>query len=58
MTFDEWWEHLKSQDKKGTIEGLKIKDDIKEICRATWEIARASDGIEVKDLQERNHDKD
>ena len=58
MTFDEWWEHLESQDKKNTLAGLSIKNDIKEICRATWEIARTADGIEVKDLQEGKHDQD
>ena len=56
MTFDEWWEYLESQDKKKTIAGLIIKDDIKELCRATWKIARESEGIEVKDLQEGKHD--
>ena len=58
MTFDEWWEYLESQDKKNTIAGLRIKDDIKELCRATWKIARESEGIEVKDLQEGKHDQD
>ena len=58
MTFDEWWEYLESQDKKKTIAGLRIKDDIKKLCRATWNIARESEGIEVKDLQEGKHDQD
>lgn len=58
MTFDEWWEHLESQDKKNIIAGLSIKNDIKEVCRATWEIARNADGIEVEDLQEGKHDQD
>ena len=56
MTFDEWWKYLESQDKKKIIAGLRIKDDIKEICRATWKIAIESEGIEVKDLQEGKHD--
>ena len=51
MTFDEWWEYLESQDKKNIIAGLRIKDDIKELCRATWKEARELEGIEVKDLQ-------
>ena len=58
MTFDEWWECLESQDKKKTIAGLRIKDDIKELCRAIWNIARESEGIEVKDLQGGKHDQD
>lgn len=52
MTFDEWWEHLESLDKKKALAGLSIKNDIKEICRATWDIARNADGIEVKALLE------
>lgn len=58
MTFDEWWEYLESQDKKDTIAGLRIKYDIKELCRAIWNIARESEGIEVKDMQEGKHGQD
>ena len=58
MTFDEWWEYLESQDKKKVIAGLRLKDDIKELLRATWNIAKEAEGIEVKDLQEGKHDQD